>query len=412
MKILLLNTYDNKGGAARASYRIAKALNEHGEDISFVVRKKTINEHFVFSAKENFPGIKPYLDYIPTLIFSRRRFPFFSALVRDNLQKHLNDIKPDIIHLNWVSEGFIRIETLAKFNIPIVWTLHDSWAFTGGCHVPGQCEKYKTECHYCPYLSPKFKSDLSNFNFRRKYRSYKKVKSLTIVTPSQWLAEEVRSSALLRNFNVNVIPNGLDINVFSPADKINARKSLSLDTGKKTIVFGGINSVRDENKGYLLLEKAAEILDNSFQLIVFGDNKTGTGRINKINIIFLGKVYDEEKLREIYSAGDVTVVPSLNEVFGQVITESMACGTPVVAFDTTGPREIIKHKKNGYLAEAYNTIDLAEGIKWIVDEKPRYKKLSENAVMNVKLNYSSNIIAKRYINLYKQILLDKIVSDG
>ncbi|MCD4680448.1 MAG: glycosyltransferase family 4 protein [Bacteroidales bacterium] len=406
MKILLLNTYDNKGGAARASYRIAKSINGLGEDLRFIVRKKNLPDTFIYSANEKFSGIKPYLDYLPTFLFTRKRLPFFSAFVKDNLLNVVADFKPDVIHLNWISEGFVKIETLAKFGIPIVWTLHDSWPFTGGCHIPKDCVKYKTECEYCQYLSPKFKSDLSSLNFKRKLRTYNKIENLHIVTPSKWLADEVRSSSLLSKFPVEIIPNCIDNEFYYPVDKQIAKNNMSLDPGKKTVVFGGINSTKDKNKGFELLIDALKYLNkNDLEIVVFGNDKTKIEYLDSIKIIFLGKINDDSMLRKIYSAGDVTVVPSLMEVFGQVITESMSCGTPVVAFNKTGPAEIIDHKKSGYLAEAFDPKDLSDGINWVLEDQQRWNELSENAASHVIKNYSSHVIATKYIDLYKKILL-------
>lgn len=404
MKILLLNTYDNRGGAARASHRIAKAIDGLGEEIRFLVRKKTLPDHFIYSANEKIAGLKPYFDYLPTLIFSRKRFPFFSAIVRDNILKTVKDFQPDVIHLNWISEGYIKIETLAKLGVPIVWTLHDSWPFTGGCHIPKDCVKYRSKCERCQYLSPKFKSDLSSFNFKRKLRTYKKIENLHIVTPSKWLADEVRSSSLLSKFPVEIIPNCIDSDFYSQPDKEKAKKELSLNAQKQTLVFGGINSTKDKNKGFELLIDALKYLDkNNLEIVVFGNDKTKIEYLDSIKIIFLGKINDDSMLRKIYSAGDVTVVPSLMEVFGQVITESMSCGTPVVAFNKTGPAEIIDHKKNGFLAEAFDPKDLAEGIKWVIEDEERWKELSANSMQHVKNKYSSEIIARKYIDVYKKV---------
>ena len=304
-----------------------------------------------------------------------------------------------------MSEGFLKVETLAKLKIPVVWTLHDSWAFTGGCHIPGDCEKHQTNCEYCQYLSPKFKYDLSYYNFKRKLKTYGKIKKLQIVTPSKWLAGNVKSSILLGAFPVDIIPNGVDAGFFKKSNKEASKAKFNLDQNKKTIVFGGINSLKDKNKGYTFLFEALSCLDKEdYELVIFGNPRQGSKYINSIKVLFLGQIKDDNILREIYSAGDVTVVPSLIEVFGQVITESMACGTPVVAFNTTGPAEIIAHKENGYLAEAYDPKDLAYGIKWVVEDLKRIEMLSQNAVKNVEENYSSEIIAKKYVNLYKRIL--------
>lgn len=401
-----MNTYDNKGGAARASFRLAKAIDDAGIDVSFVVRKKNLNYPFIEPVGETFPRIRPYIDYLPSLLFTRKRLPFFSAILKDNLKQKINERNPDIIHLNWISEGFIKTETLAKLDKPIIWTLHDSWAFTGGCHMPKSCIKYRQICENCQYLSPKMKKDLSYYNFKRKLRTYSEIKKLIIVTPSKWLADEVRSSALLGNRPVYTIPNCIDNSFLQATKSQKDKKHFSLDPDKKTILFGGVNPTKDENKGYdLLLKSLGYLEDKNVELVIFGDKDRKTEYHNSIKTIFMGRIKDDSVLRDLYSVADLTVVPSLSEVFGQVITESMACGTPVVTFDTTGPKEIIDHKKNGYMAKAFNPKDLAEGIKWILYDKKRWDRLSEDAVRNVSLNFSSDVVAKKYIDLYKNVLM-------
>ncbi len=408
MKILLLNTYDNKGGAARASFRLAKALNEQGIEAKLVVRRKNIQASFVYSANEKISFFKPYFDYLPALLFIRKRMPFFSAIINDNILKVIDNYKPDLVHLNWISEGFIKIETLAKIKIPIVWTLHDSWAYTGGCHVHKGCEKYLTGCGACPFLSPKLKYDLSSYNFDRKQKVYKQIKNLKIVTPSKWLKSEVMSSALLKGREVEVIPNGLDVNFYTGIDKNKAKEKLGIDLDKKVIVFGGINAIRDGNKGFrYFVDSIKQLKTKDLTILVFGNNKLQIEYLQSIKIKYLGKINDDEKLRTIYTAGDVTVVPSKQEVFGQIVTESMSCGTPVVAFDTTGPAEIIEQKKNGYLAKAFQAEDLALGIDWVLEDKERWEQLSAYAVSSVKTRFSSEIVAQKYIDLFKSIIENK-----
>ncbi|MBU1013819.1 MAG: glycosyltransferase family 4 protein [Bacteroidetes bacterium] len=408
MKILQLNTYDQKGGAARATYRLSKSLADIGADIRLLVRKKSFADSFTYAANEKFSSAKAYFDYLPTLLFTRKRLPFFSAIINDNLLENVALFRPDIIHLNWISEGFVKIETLAKLNVPIVWTLHDSWSFTGGCHIPKGCLKYQTKCERCPYLSPKFKNDLSSYNFERKLKAYAQIDIMQIVTPSNWMRSEVVSSTLLKGRNVAVIPNCLDTDFYDGVNKEIAKSELRISPENRVIIFGGINSTKDENKGFQFLLNALEtVTTKDVVLIVFGNDKPKVQYENGIEIKYLGKINNDEKLRTIYSAGDVTVVPSIQEVFGQVIIESMSCGTPVVAFNQTGPAEIIQHKKNGFLANPFEEGDLAKGIDWVLENQSRWEMLSANAVTFVRAHYSSEIIARKYIELFKRVLGNK-----
>ncbi|MCK4545709.1 RtcB family protein [candidate division WOR-3 bacterium] len=176
-----------------------------------------------------------------------------------------------------------------------------------------------------------------------------------------------------------------------------------------TILFGGINPTIDKNKGYkIFLDALKKIINKNITVIVFGNKKRKFFKKDSINFYFLGKISNDHQLRKIYSAADLTVVPSKIEVFGQVITESMACGTPVVAFNSTGPAEIIIHKENGYLAKPFDPEDIAKGINWIIDDQSRYKNLSKNAREHAVGNYSDKIIAGKYLNLYNKMLLSNI----
>lgn len=413
MKVLLLNTYDNKGGAARACYRLLKGLRKTGIDSELLVQNKQLDDSQVIMPDNLFSGllkyIKPYIDYLPTFFFSRKRFPFFSAFVPDSLLKEIEKIKPDVIHLHWISEGFIKLETITKIKQPIIWTFHDFWPITGGCHLPKDCNKFNTECGNCPYLSPKLRYDLSTLNFNRKIKSFSKINKLQIVTPSNWLAKKINGSTIFKGKQITVIPNGLDTDFFHPLSKTKTKDEFGIKQDNITILFGGINPTIDKNKGYkIFLVALKKIINKNINVIVFGNKKRKFFRKDSINFYFFGKISNDHQLRKIYSAADLTVVPSKIEVFGQVITESMACGTPVVAFNSTGPAEIIKHKENGYLAKPFDPEDIAKGINWIIDDQSRYKNLLKNAREHAVGNYSDKIIAGKYLNLYNKMLLSNI----
>jgi glycosyltransferase involved in cell wall biosynthesis len=265
-----------------------------------------------------------------------------------------------------------------------------------------------SSCGLCPFLSPKLKYDLSSYNFDRKLKVYQQIKNLKIVTPSNWLKAEVMSSKLLKGRNVEVIPNGLDVDFFTAIDKEKAKVKLGVDPDKKVILFGGINATKDENKGFrYFIDSIKHLKTKDLTILVFGNNKLQIEYLQSIKIKYLGKINNDEKLRTVYAAGDVTVVPSKQEVFGQVITESMSCGAPVVAFDNSGPSEIIEHKKSGYLANAFQVEDLASGIDWVLEDVERWKQLSTYAVSSAKTHFSSEIVAQKYIELFKNILENK-----
>ena len=190
---------------------------------------------------------------------------------------------------------------------------------------------------------------------------------------SEWLAGCVRSSPLLSSYPVEVIPNGLDVNRFHPTEKQAARRAWELPLDRQIITYGAMHATHDPRKGYRELLAAIEKLKEAGQaakllLVVFGDLKPGDMPDLGIESRNVGYINDDQRLSLLYSAADVAAVPSKEEAFGKTLIEAMACGTPVVAFDSGGPRDIITHRHDGYLAEPYSADDLAAGIAWCLDQ--------------------------------------------
>jgi glycosyltransferase involved in cell wall biosynthesis len=412
MKILLLNTNDISGGAAIAAYRLLKGLQQNSVQAQMLVQSKKSDDYSVIGPQTKwqkvFEKLRPALDSIPVRFYKQRKKIIFSpAILPDNISKKVKYINPDIVHLHWIASGFIRIETLAKINKPIVWTLHDSWAFTGGCHIPFDCKKYIKSCNYCPTLNSKKKNDLSNKIWKRKEISWKNL-DLTIITPSSWLGECAKKSSLFHKTRVEVIPNGIDLNRFKPIDKNIARDILCLPKDKKLILFGAMSAINDQNKGFHLLKEALKKVSSkenkNIELVIFGASKPRDEEDLGFETHYLGHLNDEISLSVVYSAADVMIIPSIQEAFGQTASESLACGTPVVAFGNTGLLDIIDHQKNGYLAKPFDTGDLAYGIKWVLEEDKRWKQLSQNAREKVVNQFDIVKVARRYEDLYKDIL--------
>jgi len=411
MKPLLLNSYD-VGGAARAVLRLNEGLQCKGIASQVLVQFKSNTTFDVMSPQsclaKGAAHLKIYADAFPVMFYKKRPLLNFTpAFVRDNIIKQIDSVKPDIIHLNWMANGFLRLENLQKMNAPLVWTLHDSWAFTGGCHVPFECTKYCQSCGECPVLGSKKDYDLSRWVYLRKQNAWKNI-NLTLVAPSNWLADCARSSSLFRNNRVVVIPNGLDSTLFKPCEKKTARSYFNIPDNKKIILFGANNGTSDPNKGYHLLIDAMRHLakagwSEKCELVVFGSSQLQNFPVSTIKIKHLGRLDDDSLLASLYSAADVMAVPSIQESFGQTITEAMACGTPVVCFDATGPKDIVDHMVNGYKAQPFDTHNFAVGIECIL-KSTCYEELSRNARNKVVREYDIQVIAQKYIHLYEDIL--------
>jgi glycosyltransferase involved in cell wall biosynthesis len=216
------------------------------------------------------------------------------------------------------------------------------------------------------------------------------------------MANCARSSSLFENKKIEVIPNGLDLQKFNPVPRDEARRALKLPLNKNLILFGALNSTQDKRKGFQYLKSATGMLseDLDFEAIVFG-NSRGDDQLN-IPVNYMGKLPDN-MLSTIYSAADVFVAPSVQDNLPNTIMESLACGTPSVAFDIGGMTDLIVHKENGYLARPFDVEDLAGGMEWVVGQDQRKKQLSEASRKYVEKKFELTSVARRYADLYSEL---------
>ena len=408
MKILIVNASDINGGAARAAYRLHKALLSVNIDSKMLVQSKFSDDFTVLGPKTKAEKILNKICSIANKIslnfykkktktpFCANNFPFL------NIVEKINEINPDIVHLHWISGSMIKIEDISKIKAPIIWSLHDMWAFTGGCHYDEKCEGYKNTCGNCKVLNSNQENDLSRKTFNRKQRSFNKKKDITIVGLSHWINESSKNSTLLKNKKHINLPNPIDTNVFKPLDKQKARELWSLPQDKKLILFGAMGATSDPRKGFKeLSESLKKIKNKNIEFVIFGSSQPENAPDLGFKTHYLGSLHDDISLVTLYSAVDVMIVPSLQENLSNAIMESLSCATPVVAFNIGGNSDMIEHLKVGYLANAFDTIDLAYGIEWILDNQ-NYDELCQNARKKIIKEFNSMTVAKKYIDLYKK----------
>ncbi len=417
MKILIVNTSDIDGGAARASYRLHKSLLALHVNSKMLVQNKISCDFTVIAEtsklRKGFNKLRPTIDSLPIGFFKERTKTLFSPswFGFSNIVDHINEINPDIVHLHWICGGMMTIEDIARIKAPIVWSLHDMWAFTGGCHYDEECQGYEKECGNCKVLGSDKENDLSKKIFKRKQKAFTQKKDITIVGISNWLNECSKNSTLLKDKNHINLPNPLDTNIFKPFDKEKARELWGLPKDKKLVLFGAMGATSDPRKGfYELMESLEKIEDSNVELVIFGSERCEDTKDLGFNVYYLGQLYDDVSLVTLYNSVDVMIVPSLQENLSNTIMESLACGVPVVGFDIGGNADMIDHERNGYLAKPFSTIDLAFGIEWVLNNY-NYKILCQNARNKVLNNFDSVILAEKYIELYKSILdpIDEIV---
>ena len=410
MKILIVNTSDITGGAARAAYRLHKLLLAQNIDSQMLVQSKSSDDYTVIGAQTKMQKVmsklRTPLDEIPTKLYKNRTKEIFSSswFGFNNIVDKINEINPDIVHLHWICGGMIKIEELSKIKAPIVWSLHDMWAFSGGCHYSGGCEAFKDSCGSCPKLGSDKESDLSRKIWNRKHNTFQQIPDLTIIGLSRWLETCAKESRLFRNKKVVNLPNPIDTNRFKPFDTDRSRELWNLPKEKKLVLFGAMKATSDRRKGFKELSEAlCKLDDKNIELVVFGSAEPQDSQNFNFTTHYLGCLSDDVSLVTLYSAVDVVIVPSLHENLSNSIMESLACGSPVVGFDIGGNGDMIEHKINGYLAKPFDVIDLKDGIRWVLNAQ-NYNVLCLNARKKVMKDFDNSVVARKYGALYDDVL--------
>jgi len=414
LKILSVSQADIDGGAARAAHRVAAQMVTMGVDLRMQVMRKLGQDPWVVGAN-SLSGIM-----LSRLLPRAELLAKKMAGVVDGFPWSLNAFPNpmldeafingfDGIHLHLIGKNMVPINWIHRIRRPTVWTLHDSWAFTGGCHFPFACRHFEGTCGNCPQLKKPTEEDLSRRIWHEKEAAYSKA-PLHFVSPSRWMADEARASGLLRNAEISVIPNGLDTGVFAPTEKAFARETLGLPVDKKIILFGAMAS-EDPRKGLHLLVEALNHLKTRdphcaerMVLVVFGTAEKSLGDEFPIPAIQLGFIRDDSRLARIYSAADLTTVPSMMESFGQVASESLSCGTPVVAFNATGLRDVLDHRETSYAATAFEPSDLANGIHWILNfSEAEARRISALARKQALERFDIAVTTRQHIELFGRL---------
>ena len=414
MKVCIVSSSNGRAGGHAAAYRLHQGLQSQVSS-TMLVGDKSRGDYTIVSPQSKLAkawvSVAPTLDALPKLLYPNRdRTTYSLQWLPDKVATKVAEIDPDIVNLHWINSGYLRIETIAKFNRPIVWTLHDMWAFTGGCHYSQECDRYKQSCGGCPILKSNYNWDLSRWLWRRKAKSWKDI-DLTIVTPSKWLAERAAESSLFNSLRIEVIANGLDTQRYKPFDRKLAREIIGLPLDKKIILFGAVSASSNYRKGYHLLMPALQKLkrdrsQQQMELVIFGASQPKDPPDFGIEARYLGRFNDDISIALLYSAADVFVAPSIQDNLPNTVMEALACGTPCVAFNIGGMPDLIDHQQNGYLAKAYDPEDLACGISWLIEDR-RWQNLSACASTKVEREFTIEKQAQSYIQLYEDILMSR-----
>lgn len=415
MKVLLINKSYQTGGAAIAARRLWKSLLKLKVDTIFMVFDETSVEekNLIVLTKSLYEKLRWWFNFIFERIYflpheknKSVRFAFSPAITGKRISRHKAVQNADIIHLHWFNQGFLSLknmEELIDLGKPLVWTLHDMWAFTGGCHYNNDCLNFTGDCGKCPYLKYPGKHDLSWRILRKKKNIYSKA-NITFVTCSSWLKTEAEKAAILVGKEILSIPNPIDSELYCPANRDEVRKKLNLPLERKLILFGAAN-VNDPRKGIrYLLDALSHIKQtDEIEMVLFGKNGNLVASSLPYKTNDFGLIHSVRDLVQLYQAADLFVLPSLQDNLPNTVMESLACGTPVVAFNTGGIPEMVGHKQNGYLAKYKSSEDLASGIEWVLSNNAN-NLLGKAAREKVLQCYSEKVVAEKYIQLYQTLL--------
>lgn len=414
MKPLLLNATDIRGGAARAAHRLLDGLRRTGVDARMLVQEKGGESDAVLAPRpmlgDWWQRLRPHLDALPLRLYPNADSsrPFSISCLPGRTLGRINAQAPDLVHLHWTCEGFLPPGALSKLDVPVVWTLHDLWPVTGGCHYPGTCDGFIHRCGRCPLLGSSRLYDISRWNWRRKEHAWRRLQ-LTAVAPSNWIAAKARSSSLFASVPVEVIPNGLDTELFKPHDRRYCRELLGLRTERPIVLFGSCGGIGDRRKGFdLLVQALAELRRESscpeFEVVTVGGGESLLRDLSGVPIHSMGKIHDELGLALLYAASDLLVAPSREENLSNMVMEAMACGLPTVAFSIGGMPDLVDHLETGYLASPESATDLARGINYLLSDSRRRVDLGRAARNKVLSTFSLDVVAARYIRLYESAL--------
>lgn len=402
MKTIVEINSNNYASTGNIMLNIASRARENGYEVYTCCKKSrkamTFNySHQIFIGTWFERIISERLAYITGL---KNHYNIFNTFLF--IQK-LKKIKPDLIHIHSLVDTYINIKMFTNYikrnKIPVVWTAHDVWPITGKCVVFdafNPCNNWKKGCGNCPTLSDYPKSmifDTSKKLFNEKKECFGNIDDLYIISPSFWLFNLINLS-YLKNSNYKVINNGINLKLFKPTPS-SFKKDYSLED---MYIVLGVSYGWSKSKGLDSFIKLSSLLPRNFKIILVGTNEE-TDKLLPSNILSIHKTYNTEELIKIYSAADVFVNATLSDNFPTVNIESLACGTPVITYDTGGSPEAIDNTCGSVVKQ--NDI---EALKNEIIKICKYKPFSQKNCLDRAKQFDSNLKYEEYIQLFKEIL--------
>lgn len=388
MRVLLVNTSEDIGGAAIACRRLMDALTRNGVEVRMLTAPK--RRGWLCKAVER-------VMMLPFVGFSWRRSWTIDVNWLGTDITGTEDFKwADVIHLHWVNQGMLSVSQIGKIahsGKRVVWTMHDLWPTEGVWH-------YK-ETPPLPSLGEGVAGGLIRWlngsTLKRKLRAYGD-SGVRFVTCSRWLMRQAEDSPLLNGNSIVSIPNPIDTEVFCRQDKAAARKALGIPADCRLVLFVS-QKLTDERKGARYFVEALNQMTD-VHVAVMGGSGEEIASVLRCPTHVLGYVSGQQKIASIYNAADVFVLPSLNDNLPNTIMEAMACGVPCVGFNIGGIPEMIDHLRNGFIADARNVAQLCEGIRYCL-HPDNHQRLSDDCLRKTKETYSQQAVANRFKEVYE-----------
>jgi glycosyltransferase involved in cell wall biosynthesis len=419
MRVLHLATDDTAGGAARAAYRQHTALRRHGVDSEMFVRHKHSNDTSVVQYVGNSNTAhrtarvirRAWISYQEKE--SRKHCRRIICGLNDPRADLLRSVdrriaKADVINIHKVGH-FVDIPAFLSHlgsSKPVVITMHDLSAITGGCDYPGSCARFEASCGRCPIIDSKFAADYSHRIFRMKQKAYRALAptQLTFVANSRWSAEHASRSGLVNGAAVQLIHYGIDQSIYNPERRQEAREALGIGRGEQVLLFAAHDMGLKHKGGYLLAEALAAVAQQQrkFRLLTMGSGQLEGSAAYRLT--HFGRVESDKLQVLLYRAADVFVMPSLEEAFGQTALEAVACGTVVAGFRVGGLPDIVECGLNGLAVERENTQALSEAIQKLLDDEALRHRWQSSCEPWVRDNFSYSKNAAAYTALYDSLL--------
>jgi glycosyltransferase involved in cell wall biosynthesis len=404
MKVLLINSSDGVGGAAIAASRLHYGLLAQGVDSRLLVGACHASSDRVAVIHRNHR-----LEMLIGRLTWQLGFNDFNIISSFDIPKHPFYQEADILNFHNLHGGYFNYLALPELTKqkPAILTLHDMWSFTGHCVYSYDCDRWKQGCGQCPYPDtyPSIRRDSTHLEWRLKRWIYSR-SNLFVVTLSQWLTEQAKHS-ILNQLPIYHIPNGIDTTAYQPLAPDLCRAALGIPPQQKVLMFAAQNLTDPRKGGYLLVEALQNLpqsLKTEILLLVLGDGGTDIAQATGIKTLDLGYISSDRLKSIAYSAADLFVFPTRADNLPLVLQESMACGTPMVSFKVGGVPDLVRPGITGYLAEADNAQDFCDGVVQLLEDSSLRKQMGFHCREIATQDYSIELQASRYIELY-QILL-------